>query len=406
MKILDFEKFSFNWRLHLLPVLIWLSAVIVISFLFLNQSERIEVVGIARSEIHRIGTTCDGRLKSLNVGLYQTVKAGQTVAVIDTVLDNEQLLEADLNQQLATAEAQIEYLTALAIKTQDTMMADQTERQINLSSEARLFLVDTDKAKIQILELKAQIASDKVLLADLESEVKISQKLLDEKAIAEYELKKAQVQYESLAKKIEENQRVLEQAEQAYKQAQERLSEFTNHQLTNPSVDSAVDVIKKQIEVQKVLKQGLAQQLEALKSRRAVEIKTPVEGIVISIQNRAKQATSLRPGEDVIRRTGEVVRAGDSILEVAELKPSEIVAYINESQLGQIQEKDKVEIVKNRTPAQKIRCEVLLVSPIMELLPEQLWLNPNTPRWGRPVIIKIPDNIELVSGETVGVRIL
>jgi hypothetical protein len=406
MRKSNLDNLIFTWRSHLLPLIVWIAAVICTFFLFLHHSQQIEVIGIARGEIHKIGTSCDGRLKSLNVGLYEQVKAGQTVAVIDTVLDNQQLLEADLNQQLATAEAEIEHLTALSIQTLDSMMADRTDRQINLSSEMRRFLVDADQAKIKILEMKAQIASDQVLLDDAASEMKIAEKLLEEKAIAPYELQKAQVQYDSLKKKIEENQQVLEQAQLDFKQAQDRLSEFSGRQLTNPSVDSAVEVIQKQIGVQKVRKEGLIQQLEALKSRRAVELKAPIEGVVISIQNQANQAKLLRPGEDVIRRTGEVVRAGDSILEVAELKPSEVVAYISDSRLGQIREKIQVEIVKNRSPAQKIRCEVSLISPVIELLPEQLWVNQNTPQWGRPIIIKIPENIELVSGEIVGVRIL
>ena len=151
---------------------------------------------------------------------------------------------------------------------------------------------------------------------------------------------------------------------------------------------------------------GLLKQLEALDSRRAVELKAPFDGIVIPIQGQANQAILRRPGEDVIRRAGEVVRAGDTILAIAELKPSEIVAYISESQLGLVREKTPVEIIKNRPPEQKARCEVTYVGPTMELMPEQLWRNPAIPQWGRPIIIEIPEGMELVAGEMVGIRTL
>jgi len=38
------------------------------------------------------------------------------------------------------------------------------------------------------------------------------------------------------------------------------------------------------------------------------------------------------------------------------------------------------------------------------LMPERLWVNPNIPEWGRPILIKIPPGLELVPGELVGVR--
>jgi hypothetical protein len=43
---------------------------------------------------------------------------------------------------------------------------------------------------------------------------------------------------------------------------------------------------------------------------------------------------------------------------------------------------------------------------MMELMPEQLWQNPAVPQWGRPIVIKIPERLELVSGELVAVGTL
>jgi len=188
--------------------------------------------------------------------------------------------------------------------------------------------------------------------------------------------------------------------------ATQRLDDFAKRQLVHPSVDSALEVIRKEIRVQEELVHGLVEQLEALKARRVIELKAPFAGVVISIQGRANQAILRRPGEDVIRQAGEVVQAGDSILAVAEFKPSEIVAYISESQLGLVREKNPVEIVKSRPPEQKARCEVDYIGPTLELMPEQLWRNPAVPQWGRPIIIRIPEALELVAGELVGVRTL
>jgi len=393
-------------RLHLLPILVWLAAVLCVIGLFTRRSQRFEVIGMARGQVRQIAATCTGRLTDVRVNLFGQVNAGQTVAVIDTVLENERVLEAELKTQLDSTLAEIEHLTAQLVPTQEALLADEADREINRATEMRRFLVDADQTRLQIYELKAQIASDSVLLADLAAEVKITEELLKEEAVAPYELQKAKVQYDSLAKKVEENQRMLEQAERDLESAKQRLDEFSQRQLTHPSVDSALEVIRKEAGVQEKLMDGLLKQLEALDSRRAVELKAPFDGIVIPIQGQANQAILRRPGEDVIRRAGEVVRAGDTILAIAELKPSEIVAYVSESQLGLVREKNPVEIIKNRPPEQKARCEVTYVGPTMELMPEQLWRNPAIPQWGRPIIIEIPEGMELVAGEMVGIRTL
>ena len=406
MKRTGFARLGFRWRLHLLPVLVWLATVACVVGLFSRREQRFEVLGMARGQVRQIAATCTGRLTEVHVDLFQQVDAGQTVAVIDSVLDNERLVEAELKSQLDAAIAEIEHLTAQLVPTQDTLLADKADREINLAAEMRRFLVDADQARLQILSLKAQIASDRVLLTDLAAEVEITGALVKEDAVAPYEFQKAKAQHDSLASKVQENETMLAQAEKDLVLAKQRLDDFAQRQLVHPSVDGALEVIRKQIRVQEELVQGFVDQLDALKARRVIELKAPFAGVVISIQGRANQAILRRAGEDVIRQAGEVVQAGESILAVAESRPSEIVAYVSESQLGLVREKTPVEIVKSRPPEQKARCEVTYIGPTLELMPEQLWRNPAVPQWGRPIVIRIPEGLELVAGELVGVRTL
>lgn len=404
MKIISPISYLSRLRRHIIPIVVWLGVVACVVGLFTRRSQRFEVLGIAQGQVRQIAVTSTGRLKSVPVQLFEQVKAGQTLAVVDTVLDNEQLLEADLQSQLTTALAEIEHLTAQLVPTQDTMLAEKADREINRVADLRRFIVDTEQAKLQILTLKTQIASDEIVLEDLAVEVKITEDLLEKEAVAPYEFQKAKVQYESLSKKVSEYQRMLEQAEQDWEQSQQRLDAFVQRQVEHPSVDGALEVIRKEIRVQEEVMRGLFAQLDALKSRRSLELKSPFDGVVIPIKGQANQNILRRPGEDVMRRVGEVVRAGEPILALAELKPTEVVAYIGENQLGMVQEKTIVEIVKNRHPEQKARCEVTYVGPVIELIPQRLWRNPNIPQWGRPVMIKIPERLELVPGELVGIR--
>jgi multidrug resistance efflux pump len=278
------------------------------------------------------------------------------------------------------------------------MLAEATNRQTDAIASQRRFYVDVENARLRILELKTLIETDKVTLQDLAVEVKIAAELLEKDAIAPYERQKADALYNALAKKIEENQYLLTQAELDLQQAQQRRDEFAKHQPVHPSVDSALEVIRKQIAVQEKLIAELSVQREMLR------ITSPVDGKIVQIQIRANQAAMRRPGEDILRKPREVVLAGDPILVVAETEPTEIVAYIGQEQLAKVKETMVVQLIKNTEPAQIASSQVIRLSPTMELMPQQLWQNPNIAQWGRPILIKIPPGLKLFPGEKIGIR--
>jgi multidrug resistance efflux pump len=391
--------------LHFLPILVWLGTVACVVALFQRRAERFEILGFAQGQVRHVKATSPGRLKSVPVQLFKKVSLGDTVAVIDTILDNELLLQGQLKAQLDTARAEIDHLMAQLVPTEERLRAEAANLETDKVEAQRRYSVDVENARVRILETKTLLASDRIILEDLAMEVKIVQELLYEEAVAPYELQKAQVAYNTLKKKIEENKRLLEQSEQDLKQAQERRDEFALRQMQHPSVDSALEVIRKEIAVRERLMDDLWVQLEALELRQTVELKAPFDGVVVPIQGRAGEVILRRPGESILRRPGEVVLAGEPILAIAEAKPSEIIAYVTEEQIDQVQEGMGVELV-NKT-AQKVtivESRVVYVGPTMERKPERLWLNPNIPEWGLPISIKIPPDLKLVSGELVGIR--
>jgi multidrug resistance efflux pump len=403
MKRISLRNYPFRLRLHLLPILVWLGALACVIGLFTRRSHRFEIVGMARSPVLHVSVNCQARIKTIPVRLFEKVQKGQTVAVVNTILDNEQP-RVELQTQLKAILAEIEHLSAQLVPTQEILLAEESDRVINRIARMRTFAVDIESARIQILNLRSQIASDRIVLEDLAMEVKIVKDLVDKKAIAPYELDKAQVQYETLAKKVEENEKLLEQAKSDLEQAQQRSDEYAKNHPFNPSVDDALEVIRKQIAVQERLMDGVLNQLEAMKARESMEIKAPIDGVVISIQKQANEAIMNRPGEKIMGRPGEVVNAGEPILAIAEARPSEIIAYIGDRLLGQVEENMPVEIIKDREPPQIAKSQITQIGPTMELLPERMWLNPNMPQWGRPVLIDIPDGLELIPGEIIGIR--
>jgi multidrug resistance efflux pump len=389
---------------HAAPVAVWLGAVAVVGWLFYQRTESFQMVGIAQSEVRQVASDCTARIVDVHVNLFEPVTAGQTLAVLNTVPASEMTTEADLQGQVATAAAEIERLMASLIPTQDELLANHADLQINHADNARRFAVDAEAAKLHTLQLQTEIANEEIVLNTLAVDLQASEKLLAEKVIVPFELEKVKIQYDSTAKKIAEYQAELEQAQADQAEAERRRDEFAGQQVPEPSIDDALEAIRKEAKVQEELIKGLRAQIATFNARAAVELKAPIDGVIIPISGRANEALLKRQGEETIRRAGEVVAAGDPILAVAETEPSEIVAYANEQQVGYIKADMTVELVKMRYPAQIAESRVLSIGPTIELLPQRLWRVPTIPQWGRPVVISVPPGFNLVPGELVGVR--
>jgi multidrug resistance efflux pump len=389
---------------HAVPVVVWLLTTATVVWLFELRAGRYQVVGIARGQIRQIAASSTGRIREIPVQLFTPVKTGQVLAVVDTVVESGQVDEAKLQTQLATAEAEIERLFAQLIPTQQELQSNVASLQMSHADNWRRLQVDVDSARWRIFDLQTTIAADRVTLDELAAQVEANRKLLENEAVAPYELESVKAQHDSLAKKVTQNEQTLKQMEAVLRQAEQRRDEFAREELPAQSEDAALEAIRKEISVQEELRKGLQAQWAALKACRSVELKSPIDGIVVPIPLKQNSALLQRPGEQVLRQAGEVVAAGDPILAVAQHEPNEIVAYINERQLRQFEKGMSVELVKSRMPAQIAPSIIVEVGPAIELMPQRLWRNPNVPQWGRPVLIEIPEGLSLVPGELVGIR--
>jgi multidrug resistance efflux pump len=85
---------------HAVPVTVWLVSAAAVVWLFYERAQRFEAVGIARGQVRQIAASSMGRIMEIPVQLFSFVKAGQTLAVVDTVADNEQGEEAKLQLQV------------------------------------------------------------------------------------------------------------------------------------------------------------------------------------------------------------------------------------------------------------------------------------------------------------------
>lgn len=376
-----------NTLRHAVHVGVWLMAVAIVVWLFHQRTQRFQVIGIAQGQVRQVATNCAGRITNVSVQLFGRVAAGQVVAVVDTVLDNEHQEEM-LRAQLGTISARIAQLVAQLVPIQDDLMASQVDREVNRISDLRQFKLDVETARLRILQLKAQLAGDRMTLADLASEMKIAEELVQKAAIAPYELKKATAQHDGLAQSIVENAHLLEEAEVHLAQAQQRLEDYASQETFNPSAESALEPTRKEIAVEEGLMQEVSVQLNALAQRHALELTSPVDGTVSQIW----------------RAPGEAVTAGDPILTIAVTQPTEVIGYAMQGQLERVRENMAVEIAKVSAPGQPVTSRITYVGPAVEQMPMQLWQNPTMPQYGRPFKVKLPPELVVIPGEIVGIR--
>ena len=101
-----------------------------------------------------MASDCTARIIEIPVELFQPVKAGQTLAVLNTVPASEWTTEAELKTQMATAAAEVERLMASLIPTQEQLRVDAAGLQINHADNERRFAVDVEAARLHVLEVQ------------------------------------------------------------------------------------------------------------------------------------------------------------------------------------------------------------------------------------------------------------
>ena len=99
---------------HAVPVTVWLVAVGGGGLAVLSAGAAVSrPSGIARGQVRQVAAMHRPH-QGNPVALFQPVKAGQTLAVVDTVADSELVDEAELRTEMATAAAEAERLLAAA----------------------------------------------------------------------------------------------------------------------------------------------------------------------------------------------------------------------------------------------------------------------------------------------------
>jgi multidrug resistance efflux pump len=380
------HEFKRTFTHHVVPIIVWVAAVVCVVALFFFRSQRIELVGLATAQTHSVSTVIPGRVTDLPVALYQPVSKGQIVAVIDTLADNDAAKE-QLEAQKVTLNAQIKHLNAQLLPTRESIETEAATLQNTLANDYRNYALDVEKASLRILELKTQIATDAISLESLAANVRTTRELIEEDVIDASELQLAQFQHKTVLAQITENKTLKEEAELQLTNAQTRLDEFQKKQVQAPSVEPALNVIRMEIEVYHKQIDDITSQLASIQKRQNLTLTAPFDGHITHIQSTLT----------------EVVDVNQPILTITEANPSIVVAYIDNYYAEDLQEDMALQVVKLGTRIKVAECTIESIGSVVEQLPQQLWRDPTIPQWGRPFLVQVT-NLNLVAGERVGLR--
>ncbi|MBN2136963.1 MAG: efflux RND transporter periplasmic adaptor subunit [Sedimentisphaerales bacterium] len=387
MKKISTKNYVNSMRVHFLPFLVWIGTVAIVVSLFSHRSRRYEILGVAQGPVHQIAATCDGRLVNVSVELFDEVKKGDVLAVLNSVADNENPQEL-IQAQTATILAEMDRLRAEWEATKEQVSGAAAGAVTDIVARRRNFAIDVEDKRFKVQELETEIRADELMLSSLEldSKIFVLGGRLDTNDVALYELKKLRAEHEAAKERIEDNKSLLELARLDLKQAETRQEEFAKQESHPIPMDAGAVLVKKAIEVQNKRMAELQVQLAALSP---VELRAPFDGVV----------------SVVLRNQGEAVLAGEPILTVSKKTPDNIVAYATEEQAGRVREDMKVQLInRNSRPNVLVDSKVVFVGPTVEQMPARMWRNPNMPQWGRPILIAIPSGFKVVPGAMVGIK--
>ena len=351
-----------------------------------NSTEQ-EIQGVALGQVYTVHTLTPGRLSELPVQLYQTVKKGEVLAVIDSAMGREADLQKELQAQQATIQAQISHLQSQLAPTRERLIAEAKTVETQLAADARNFALDVETARLRTLELRNQINTDRLTLDALAAEIRTTKDLVDQDVLDASVLQQAQLRHNTLLSNISEKEAQLNEAKTCLAQAQVRLGDFQKAHIETPSVEDALEVIHKEIEVYTRRMDEIAAQMETIEHRKALHLTAPFDGVVSRL----------------LGTTQQVVDVNLPILILTEHHPTQVVAYISNDRVDEIQEGMAVEVAQCRSSPKTAKCPVIRIAQVVERLPQQLWHDPTRPEWGRPFLIDTT-GLDLVVGEKVDIR--
>lgn len=343
-------------RIRLLPLLLFVLAVIVLAALWKDYAAAPSMVGQAESIQANVSSYKPGLLAQLTVNRFERVKAGDSVGQV--LVTDPKILQASL----AVIQADIEMLRA----TMQPITAQQRT------------VMDYSQLRLDWMRQRAQLASTKVNLQFAEADFHRTEQLYKDKIVSERFYEQARAAQTRLQNEVDELSRLVDEQTRNFEQLQPT-NTFDLTRVTDTPLRAAIAAQESKLRL-----------TEAELS--PIVLRAPVDGMV----------------DIIFHCAGEAVNAGEPIVSIVPLHPVRIVGYLRPPIMEEPKLGTRVE-VRTRGPQRQVgAAQVIEVGAQFEAVAPALQspVRVANVELGLPLNISIPANLNLRPGELVDLTLL
>lgn len=365
---------SKHFRRRVVPLLIWVLAVVAFGFAGQQQSSYQYAVGVVETSDVHIAPIKDGTIRSMRVDLFDSVEVGDIVAMMDDTL---------IAAELAVEEAELAQLKAELDVERNRLESDMELSALDQLDELRRYQLDEEEARLEHVELRVDVESKQVKLERLKIEMDRQEMLVAEAIGSQSIYDDIRLRHKELKEELVTDQKALGVATKNIEEATRRRLERQKQSAT-PVQDTLVylEPFLQQLKVQEAKRQEIQQESLTLVMR------SPISGQV--------SKKFYGPGETIL--------SGTPLLSIQSKSANRAIAYLDESSAATITPDTEVQVRSVSRPNVVANARVMRTGASMEELPPRIWSTPLIREWGFPVLIgDIPDGLFLPA-ETLNIR--
>lgn len=358
-------------------MVVWIAA--VLAALHLHQRIRTSTVltGFAEDQPVTIAHLEPGVVRDVHVKLHEQVSHGQILISLD---DREERIE------LAAVEKDIERLRAQVNAEHARLSADNARATADVEDLARRFAIDREAAHIDYLSQLAVDARNRILLRWADVELEITRSLREQDNAAYREFNEIETEADSLRAELDKSTEVLAHKKAAFDEADRRWFRFAQRRDVATPFEPVLTPLRLAIDVRQRDLEDVVRRIDNH------VLRAPIDG----------QVTALRA------HAGDCIQTGNPLLMVSPAASNRVLAYLPEHMVLSARVGAPVS-VDCASSVGGIRREypgtVISVSATVVEAPPRYRQTPAYPVWGRPLVAVLEDDVHLIPGEAVTIRL-
>jgi multidrug resistance efflux pump len=373
-----------DFRLRWVPLLVWLLAISAVVSLYELRNVGQSWVGMAQSQEWSLTVPSSGRIDSIEVKLFSTLRAGDVVARLDP-----SFVEAAL--KTARAESERLVLQGLALEEEFQIAAtdDIRDHQTDLRRAYRDRMnlqMDISKIQLEMLRRRIELEADRLEIVRLDAKLARASALVAAEVLSQEQAEDFQLRRDVLVAQVAAREDFL-----------------TGLSFEQLSAQQRVDALS---EPDSFVADPFAQRLQAQAAALNVQEYRLAE---LALQRDALVVMATQAGQ-VIRLSatpGQTLSAGDSLCEYTTSAGNTVVAYLRAPSTQALRLGDSVlirRLLDASAEEEPVR-ETLVakLAPHIAAIPNHLWRDPSIPEYGREVVLAPIPGLGLVLVEQVQV---